>query len=316
MKKNPNPNVKPAPKANSLQGMFMDSALKEHASTLTKKAMKSTFNSLAKVAKAGHWANLSPQTITQKQFTKYIEQRKAEGLAPRTLKNQAWHIRRAVELCGRKDFADTFTNKDLGIPRASYIGKGKAIEPEVLQNALARADRLEKAVINLTVELGLRAREVVRSGESLKSWERQISTNQLVYLHDGAKTGRSRQIYVPPETREKALSAVREMIEVVKEQGGRVIDKDGLDQAMDHLRYRMEKLGIKGDNSFHSLRRDFAVTRYDYYIGAGFSKVEARCRLSVDLGHGDSRQRGTVAWNNYVRSTVGAANEAAYEEAA
>ena len=297
---NPNPNPG---RAYNCEAKFFKAATKEHAATLSKKAMKSTFKLLAKHAEKGRWGNLTPQNITQKQLTKYVQQRLDDGLKSRTIKNQVAHIRRAIKLCGREEFNSSFSNKDLGVPESTYIGKGKATDPAVLELALERATPIETAWIVAMNELGMRGRELVRAGPSLQQWERQITAGQPIYLYAGAKTGRSRQVYIAPERREAALEAVRTLKDIAERQGGHVVAKDSLAQAISHVAYRLARLGLVGENSPHSLRRDFAVKQRAHYRSQGFSEIESRCRVSVDLGHGDSLQRGTVAYNSYIRST-------------
>jgi integrase len=301
-KPNPNPG-----RAYNVEAKFFHEATKEHAATLTKQAMKATFNALSKCAEKGRWGNVTPETITQKQLSKYVQQRVAEGLEPRTVKNQVAHIRRSIRLCGRIEFERSFSNQDLGVPKATYIGTGKVTDPLVLEKALERASPIERAWINAMNELGLRERELVRAGPSLQQWERQIVSGQPIYLYAGAKTGRSRQVFIAPERREAALETVRALKEVADRQGGHVVARETLEKACKHVSYRLATLGLKGENSPHSLRRDFAVNQINHYRREGFSEVEARCRISVDLGHGDSRQRGTVAFNNYVRTSEQAA---------
>lgn len=294
----------PPAKAISMQAKFMQAATKEHAATLTKKAMKATFNALAKCAKSGRWGDVTPQNITQKQIRSYVQQRLSDGLSVRATQNQVSHIRRTLKGVGRVEVEASFSNKDLGIPSATRIGTGKVTDPEVLAQALERADPIQRAWIRGMITLGLRERELVRSGPSLRQWEsRLVACHPTIYLDAGAKTGRSRDIFVPEETRGETLQAVRDLIAVADSQGGRVVAQDTLEAACSHVSYSLGTLGLKSENSPHSLRRIFACDRINYHRAQGLSEVESRSRVSTSLGHGDSRQRGTWVWNNYVRPT-------------
>jgi hypothetical protein len=290
---------------NSVEAKFLHAATVEHAATLTKKAMASTFASLAKCAKLNTWGKTTPETLTEKQWSKFVATGLAAGNSSRTMQNQQVHVRRALSAVGRSDFANSITNKDLGIPSATRIGSGKATDPEVLRQALERADATAKAWIQLSASLGLRQREMVRSGPSLKQWERQLSSGQPVSLHDGAKGGRSRQICVRPEARQEALEAVRAVMAVAEGQGGRVVASERLESACSYVSQRLSEYGLAGENSHHSLRRQFAIDQLNYYRSEGYAERDARALVSNDLGHGDSR--GTWVWNNYVRATEQAA---------
>lgn len=284
---------------------FMKAATVDRASTLTKKSMHTTFSVLEKCAKTNRWGNdVTPKNITQKQLTKFVKERLDDGISARSIQNQMSHIRRALHTVGRNDFADSIcSNKELGIPSGTRIGSGKAVDPKIYAEAVAKAAPDTRAWIEGMKELGLRQRELVRAGPSLQQWERQLEKNQFLTLHDGSKGGRSRQIYIPEERRDSALAAVRNLISVAAGQGGDVVDSRTLESACKLVGDRLEAIGLSGENSGHSLRRDFAMRQYLHYKEQGFSKTEALSRTSNDLGHGDGR--GRWVYNNYIRGTLG-----------
>lgn len=294
--KNPTPQ-----RPQSVEAKFLQAATSEHAATLTKKAMKSTFESLSKCARENRWGAVTPSTLTEKQWTKFVSTGLKNGNSSRTMQNQQSHVRRALAGAGRAEFAEQITNKDLGIPPGTRIGIGKVTDREVLQQALERADNTAKAWICGMAALGLRQRELVRAGPSLKQWERQLTAGQPISLHDGAKGGRSRQICIPDKRRENALGAVRALMEVAERQDGRVVASETLESACHYVSDRLAEYGLSGGNSGHSLRRQFAVDQLKHYRSEGFSEKEARAMVSADLGHGDGR--GTWVFNNYVRAT-------------
>lgn len=300
----------------SIGAIFQEAASVEFAATLTKKAMHSTFQSLERCARQNRWGAVTPKSFTQKQWSKFVETGLKAGNGSRTMQNQQIYIRRALAAVGRAEFADSVTNKDLGIPKGTRIGKGLVTDPEVLKQALERADSTTRSWIGGMLVLGLRQRELVRSGPSLKQWERQLSAGQPISLHDGAKGGRSRQIVISVEKREIALQTVRDLIEVVSRQDGRVVASKSLESACHMVSEKLAACGLFGKNSGHSLRRLFAVEQLNYYRRQGYDEATARSLVSNDLGHGDGR--GTWVFNNYVRATErAAANDAsAYEVAA
>lgn len=300
-------------RSNSVSGKFMSSATSAsagHAATLTKVRMKSTFNHLEKVAKAGKWLDhrghsVDASTLTPKQLTKYVAQRLADGASPRTLQNETSHIRRALRAEGRDNVADSCTNAVLGVPSATRIGSGRVTDADVLSVAIERADPATRAWIGAMQELGLRQRELVRAGPSLNQWERQLRSGQPVSLHDGSKGGRSRQICIPTERRERALEAVIALKEVAERQGGRVVASTSLEHACRHVSEKLAAVGLTAGNSGHSLRRQFALDQVKHYRSEGFSEKESLSRVSADLGHGDGR--GRWVFNNYIRASEGAA---------
>jgi site-specific recombinase XerC len=292
--------------SDSFNVRFMKAATVDRASTLTKKSMHTTFATLEKCAKINRWGNdVNPKTITQKQLTKFVKERLDDGISARSIQNQMSHIRRALHTVGRSDFADsTCSNKELGVPSGTRIGSGKVVDPEIYAGAVTAAAPDTRAWIEAMKELGLRQRELVRAGPSLQQWERQLEKGQPITLHDGSKGGRSRQICIPPERRDSALAAVRDLKEVAEAQGGRVVDSATLESACKQVGDRLAAVGLAGKNAGHSLRRDFAMQQYKHYTREGFSEKEALAMTSADLGHGDGR--GRWVYNNYIRSTLGA----------
>ncbi|WP_446728909.1 integrase domain-containing protein [Pseudoduganella sp. OTU4001] len=265
--------------------------------------MQTTFRSLQAHAKRGRWSvSIDPETLSLKQLKGYAQARLDAGISVRVVQNEMSHIRRALEGVGRTQFAqDTCANSALGIPSATRIGKGKVVDENVLQGALSRATESTKALIELSRHLGLREREAICSANSLREWERALSAGQPVLVRDGTKGGRARSVCIRPEGQSPALAAVRSAISVLSEQGQLVVSKS-LKAAIEQHSDRMARLGLKGENSSHSLRRAFAMDQYKYYLSQGCSQKTALARTSNDLGHGDGR--GRWVFNNYIRNSL------------
>lgn len=290
-------------KSDSFQAKFMKAALaSKGAATLTKVKMTTTFKNLERCAKKNRWGNVGPDTLTFKQLGGFVMFRLDEGIGARSLQNDMSIIRRALEGAGREEFAQkTCSNLELGVPSGTRIGDGKVVDPEVLASALEKAAANTKALIQLSRYLGLREREAVMSGDSVNEWELALSQGRPITIRHGTKGGRLRSVMVAPGILDKALEGVRAAQEVLRHQEYLVVSKN-LKAAVEQHSDRLAKLGLKGEDSCHSLRRAFAMDQYNHYLAMGCSEKVALSNTSNDLGHGDGR--GRWVYNNYLRKTL------------
>lgn len=287
----------------SIETKFMKSCLfNNRAAILTKSRMQSTCKAVAACAKKHRWGAVDPISLTLKQMKGFVTFRIAEGISPRSIQNEMSHLRRALEGVGRKTFAQKVcVNKALGVPSSSRIGIGKVVDPEVLQSALERAPADTRALIELSRSLGLREREAVMSANSLNEWDRALAQRHPIIVRDGTKGGRARSVVVSPVLRERALAAVKSARAVLGQQKQLVCSKS-LKAAVEQHSDRLAKLGLKRENSCHSLRRAFAMDQYKHYLAEGCSEKVALSRTSNDLGHGDGR--GRWVFNNYIKNSL------------
>ena len=290
-------------KNDSTEAKFMKSALANNrAATLTKTRMQTTYKALDTFAKKQRWGLVDPTSLTAKQWKGFVASRIDEGISARSIQNEMSHLRRALEGVGRVEFAqDVCSNKELGVPSASRIGAGKVVDPHVLQKALEGAPADTRALIELSRSLGLREREAIMSANSLPEWGRALAQGQPIIVRDGTKGGRARSVVVAPAGMERAIGAVRSAQVVLEHQKQLVVSKS-LKAAVEQHSDRMAKVGLKGENSGHSLRRAFAMDQYKHYLAAGCSQKIALSRTSNDLGHGDGR--GRWVFNNYIRNSL------------
>jgi len=290
-------------KSDSIKVKFMKAAMVKHASTGTKKKFTTTFNRLEAFAKKERYGALEPTSMTAKQMKNYVEYlREKLKLNPRSIQNETSHIRRALEAVDREYFAqNTCSNKALGVPIGTREGSGKVVQEEVLQRALAHAPASTKALIELSRALGLRIREAVLSMNSLREWSRDLAKGRPIIVRDGTKGGRARSVVVAPGGLERAQRAVKAALAVLKEQETLVVSVS-LKAALEQHSDRLARLGLKGENSCHSLRRAFAMDQYKHYLAVGCSDKVALSRTSNDLGHGD--RRGRWVYNNYLKATL------------
>lgn len=289
--------------SDSTTAKFMKAALvNKGAATLTKTRMQTTFKALEAFGKQQRWGAVDPVSLTAKQLKGFVAGRIEEGISARSIQNEMSHVRRALEGVGRAEFAQyVCSNKELGVPSGTRIGSGKVVEPEVLQRALERAPADTKALIELSRSLGLREREAIQSANSLREWSRALSQGQPIIVRDGTKGGRARSVVVALGGLERALGAVKSAQRVLEQQKQLVVSKS-LKAAVEQHSDRLAKLGLKGENSCHSLRRAFAMDQYKHYLAAGYDQKTALSWTSNDLGHGDGR--GRWVFNNYIRNSL------------
>lgn len=296
---------KPNKQSDSITAKFMNAALaRKGAATLTKVRYQGTFSALEAHAKKERWGTVDPTSLTFKQLKGFAATRmKSHSL--RTVHNEMSHIRRALQGVWREDFASKeCQNQNLGVPKASRKGSGLVVDPKVLQRALERAPADTKALIELSRSLGLRLREAVSAADSLREWGKALAQGQAITVRDGSKGGRVRFVVVAPGGLDRAIDAVKAAQEVLK-QRKYLVDSVSLKAATEQLSDRLAKLGLKGENSCHSLRRAFAMDQYKNYLAVGCSEKVALRRTANDLGHGDSR--GWIVTNNYIGPSMRAA---------
>ena len=266
--------------------------------------MQTTYNHLESHAKTARWGKkVDPSNITEKQIRGFIQSRMDAGVSARTVQNEMSHLRRSLEGVGRNEFAQvTLKNSEIGVPSASRIGSGRIVDAEVLKEARENARTDTKALLDLQRSMGLRIREVVSSGASLKKWEHSLNAgNHVLTVTDGTKGGRLRDVYIRPDNVDAVKNAISACLEVVKVQG-KLVDSPNLKAAMETHTDRLAKLGIKGEDSSHSLRRAFAMDQFKYYLGNGCAEKQALSLVSRDLGHGDGR--GRWVYNNYLKTSM------------
>lgn len=287
----------------SLVAKFSKAALSgNRAATLTKVRMQTTFRALEAHAKLARWGSaVEPANLSAKQLKGYAQAR-LNVVSVRVVQNEMSHIRRALAGVGRADFAqDICSNAALEIPSATRIGTGKVVDEQVLHAAITAAKDDTAALICLSRYLGLREREAVSAAQSLREWDRALAAGQPIVVRDGTKGGRVRSVYVRPDGVAAAHAAVKAALSVLHEQKQLVVSKS-LKAAVEQHSDRMAKVGLKGENSCHSLRRAFAMDQYKYYLSQGCTQKVALARVSNDLGHGDGR--GRWVFNNYLRSSL------------
>ena len=288
--------------SDSINVKFIKCYLSEHAATLTKAKAKTTFKYLAQCSKKERWGALDPATMTFKQMCKYVLYRRSQGLGTRSIQNETSIIRRALAAVGRRDFAQvTCSNNALEVGVGTRKGTGKVVDPHVLHDALENALPNTKAMIGLSRYLGLRIREAVKANNSLGDWHKALSLGRPIIVRDGTKGGKARSVVIAPKFQNEALEAITLGLKVLETQNYLVVSKN-LKSAVGQHSDRLARLGLKGKNSCHSLRRAFALDQFLHYLSIGHSEKTALSWTSNDLGHGDTRGRWIM--NNYIKNSL------------
>jgi Integrase/Phage integrase, N-terminal len=263
-------------------------------STLTKIARSQSLRHLSETLKAAGRVS-ALDVLKAKDIRIYIDSQAAAGVGLRTLQNRMTHVRTALRAIGRGQLADSpqLENKTLGIHGASRNGTHRALTPEQYTQVLAKADQVDvhsgfKACLMLQRELGLRAREAVQSGESLKGWLRALERGDRVQVTHGTKGGRARD--TGPVDQQRAIEAVKAAIAAFKTNGNRMVASTSLQGAMRAYGRFCEGMGLTGEHASHSLRCMYAQDRYTAHLAyTGGNRREALAMTSLDLGHGDGR---------------------------
>ncbi len=137
-----------------------------------------------------------------------------------------------------------------------------------------------RTALELAIRFGLRVKESAHLHTGNINIERRY-----IFVREGAKGGKRR--YVP--IREKDLAFAKELKEKVKHQeyvlGG--VTRDAINKG---IRREMQVLGIDKhypDTTNHSIRKYYAVERFNEEIAKGKDEISAWETVQRELGHGD-----------------------------
>lgn len=238
----------------------------------------------------------SIHSVKTRHVQSWVASMQAAGLNIRTMQNAMSHLRVALRTAGRIEYADKDlpTNKALGIGGGSRAGTKVAIPNAVYHAAFDRACTMDPnfaAALALCRYLGLRAKESVMAAKSLKQWEHALEQNGVLMVIFGTKGGRLRALPVAalPDPH-RALEAVKNALQRVKTNRGRLIPKAGLKSALDRFHYVAAKVSLVGKHSPHSLRYAFACDAFDHLRSQHcLPPACAYAAVSELLGHGDGR---------------------------
>ena len=269
-----------------------------------------TFVQLDRFIREAKFPGVAIDTLTPKQIRLFLESFK-ERLCARTIENKLSHIRVALEGNGR-ELGDVrkpdnpYSLNKMGLNRGTRRSTKKPCNMEVFAEALEKATPAFKLMLRSELLFGLRRQEAIMI-QNTPDW---IATAQahvpgqplLMLLNHGTKGGRKRVIQIRPNRVEKAIALIHE-IHDYQQAHKFLIQADSLKQALSKYAHQMQKLGLTGENSGHSLRRYFAFVQFCDYLGEGYTEAQALSRLAEDLGHGEGRAQWVktvyLAWLFY-----------------
>lgn len=268
-------------------------AAKMGGAHLTREARATTARRLFNFLHGVGFTIEGPVQLAERHIVRYVQDRRSKGVSKRTLKNEAAHIRSLLHAVDRSKAAKSpsISNKALGIAGSSRAGTGVAAPEELAREAIelaATKDDGVAAALALERMFGLRAAEAVRSAPSLATWIKNCSQGQPVVVIFGTKGGKARTVgYADPVA---AVGLLTKVASLAKMQGGHIINKPNLRQAMTRYRNVMNRqvtpvVGITG----HDLRYAYAHDRLTVHASNGHTDREIYALTSLELGHGDGR---------------------------
>ena len=240
----------------------------------------------------------SAKDINGKHLKSYIEYRKGEGIAIRTMQNEMSHLRSILRHVDRHSVANAveLKNAKLGIAGGSRIGKKTAILDSEVDAVLARAARLKRPGLGMCIlldrYLGLRGNEALHARlDTLRRWEKELKAGNVIKVVEGTKGRRPRHVVLADT--ETAKKIVAQAIEIAESQNGFLITRKngkaagGLKQARSIYHGWFSRAGIQP----HSARYAFAQAQHADNLHNEFSVRESLLQVSRDLGHGSGRGR-------------------------
>lgn len=266
---------------------------------LTKESRRRFAKCFARVMrKLGFTHLLEPEQLSVKHIVAYVEARKEEGIAKRTLNNEIAHLRKILRLSNRTQLADSaeISSAALGLSGASRKGTKQPMTEERLLELQLLAKQQDRhgmaALLGLEYHLGLRGAEAIHaSTDTLMRWQQELSASSSVRVLAGTKGGRPREVLILRPL--AAAWAIFAALEVCRSQSGfLVVRKDGSSAGgLKQARSIYHAWAHRADVEPHSARYAFAANQMEEYLRRGYSPREALIAVSHALGHGDGRGR-------------------------
>lgn len=281
-----------------------DSAFRadKKGSAATRDRAFKTWRALESFAREKKWKSTGPENITPKQMNQFLDAR-AGVITPRSVQNEASHLRRAIAGAGRdignvRDAKNQWSSTRMKMPEGSRLGLKSAMNHEIFAIAREKLPPDIRALTDLQLALGMRRKESVMSMPSLAEWERKMTAladrpGVFLPVTDGTKGHRPRHVFVPVAN----FARLRLAIAAAKAAPIHIADRS-LEQSLTRYSNAMRRAGLTGENSGHGLRRGFAQDQFRLYRDSSLDEKTTLMRLSEDLGHGDSRGRWVS--NNYL----------------
>lgn len=227
-----------------------------------------------------------------------------QGIQQRTVNNRLAAIRAALNEKGREKFAKAEVNSNQmlwmnanGLPKpvsASRKGTHAVIPKNVITGRINTLPEPFKTVASLQLHLGLRAREAVLAGDTLRTWEKQLKANQPLTVIYGTKTGKNRDVHILNQEHKEVLKTLIKHAIALQGKERHLIPAKGkhpAEAALRKFQRAMNKVGFKGKEASHAIRYAWAKEQYARRLEQLGDRRNALATLSQDLGHGDGRGR-------------------------
>lgn len=263
---------------------------KAGGSHLTREAREGALNRFSKFLTDNNIQIKQIEHIKEKHIKVFLADPELK-VKERVKQNYLSHLRVTLREAGRTTFADRMDTQAMGVQKASRDGTHHAISDDEYEQALSQAKEKDEGVaaaLALCRVFGLRSKEaVVANLETLVRWDRELARQGRIEVIAGTKGGRPRSTH--PAEILMARNAIKQAIQVAKNNKGYLIGNRDLKSALFRFHRVARDSGLTGKISPHSLRYRYAEDRMDARLVAGFSLREALAATSLDLGHGDGR---------------------------
>jgi integrase len=224
----------------------------------------------------------------------YAVHRIVAGATPEHMTNEFSAIRVVCGALGN-NISRSCSNQQLGLPLRIRKGARRAQSQEEIKALLERAARIDRGLVHLIALarlLGLRRMEALMCARDLRMW-RDALLNGKTTLHvmRGAKNLRPREVEVLESHRAETLAAIEAALQYAVAHNYELITGRGrtLESALNRLKSLLQRLGMVGELSFHSLRYTYALDLAHQLLDSGIAPYETLVRLSGSMGHGPSR---------------------------
>jgi len=218
-------------------------------------------------------------------------------LKGRTVMNYTRTMRLIMRGCGHDRTAADFTNESVSLRGLSRRGTKVPITDDhlkvVLERCKSRRDEHQRRALPVLIELmrlvGLRVQEVRMFHLSARPNLRKLETESAVFVRDGTKGGRYRDVVLSSEVVPRVRALLQQALRIADQYGALWPGENGR-KAQQSLAEALRSVGLRGQFSPHSLRYRFAHDQIQQYKARDFDEGGAIRHVAMDLGHGGARR--------------------------
>ena len=269
-----------------------------YSSTSTRKAARSTIRSFHNFLTMNKWTINSPTSIKIWHLEAYVAYLKRLKQCPGTQKNKLSHLRKLMEVSGRRGFArgQCISNQSLSIEKRSRIGTKSPVTYDEMFEFIDLNDTPEWAELCMLLSYycGTRAAETIcQTASTYSEWSRSIMSDCQIKITKHSKGGRPRVAIVLPHHRVVASIVCQRISDLAFANGGFIAQyHNGLPVPKKHLALsRYATLTSAKGLQPHRLRYTYAENLTIYQLDRSVKMYDALIVVSASLGHGPSRAR-------------------------